>query len=440
MFKPPFRPVLAPINMAVGQQMSYPDEAAEPLRPPTKGVEIFQKGHVRLAHLDAHLYCSLIGTCLSTSELRKLMARFIRVDGLSDLDVHHEAVRLASEGGAVAKALNKALDRRHEAVLRRFSQARDAQALDQLWDDACRRGEIPGAYWAVLSHRELTPELRQRAFGDVHMLSHLVGAANRADVRRLVALERDNEDLRQRLDVQMSHCQELVAQRELTIGRLQQDLGEARWHLQAALMSRSSDAQQEVGANRAAGTALIALHTERRERAEQAAAAAAAEAAGAKESLEQLQQHCAELQRELAAAERQLRQIGGPDAASEQGLEGDLRGRRVLYVGGRPSSTPAIRDLVLRHGGEFRHHDGGLEDRKGLLASAVTWAELVVFPVDCIDHDSAGNLKRLCARNDLPFVALRSASVASFAAAISSRFVDGSGGDLSRPVRCLRNG
>jgi hypothetical protein len=75
---------------------------------------------------------------------------------------------------------------------------------------------------------------------------------------------------------------------------------------------------------------------------------------------------------------------------------------------------------VLRHGGDFQRHDGGFEDRKGLLASAVTGADLVVFPVDCIDHDSATMLKRVCLRQGIAYIPMRSASVASFAAALSS--------------------
>ena len=52
---------------------------------------------VRLADLDPHLHCSVIGTCMGTAELRKLMARFLFVRDSSDLDVHHEAVRLSAQ-------------------------------------------------------------------------------------------------------------------------------------------------------------------------------------------------------------------------------------------------------------------------------------------------------------------------------------------------------
>jgi hypothetical protein len=146
------------------------------------------------------------------------------------------------------------------------------------------------------------------------------------------------------------------------------------------------------------------------------------------------------LQRELSAAEAQLQQMSDAGSMPDQYLEEQLRGRRILYVGGRPSSTPAIRDLVLRHGGEFQRHDGGLEDRKGLLASAVAWAQAVVFPVDCIDHDSANNLKRYCVRQGVPFYPLRNASVASFAAALSSRLESGPEDDSSGPRICLKHG
>ncbi|SPJ15363.1 conserved hypothetical protein [Burkholderiales bacterium] len=146
------------------------------------------------------------------------------------------------------------------------------------------------------------------------------------------------------------------------------------------------------------------------------------------------------LRHELAAAESELRELSDDGSTPGRRLDERLRGRRVLYVGGRPSSTPAIRDLVLRHGGEFQRHDGGLEDRKGLLAAAVAWAELVAFPVDCIDHDAARNLKRLCTRQSVPFLALRCASIASFATACSTGPGPSTEDDDPAHATCLRHG
>lgn len=393
-------------------------------------------GRARLQQLNPHFYCSVIGTCLGTTDLRKVIAKFVDVHGRTDIDLHHDAVSLANQGGPSAKALNKALDHTHEAVLRRFDKVKGSDALAAAWDESRERGEIPGAYWALLTHRDVTEALRAKVFGEVHMLSHLVGAANRADIRRLVGLEHENAELRERLDRQQLRSQEVLATRDEAMARLQDELANALRQLGEV---RAQRADAPVAAMAESQAALVAIQAERRERAEQATAAAQAESARLQDELDQLQRHLATLQQELGAAETQLREFGEPDEeGGASSLSAHLQGRRVLYVGGRPSSTPAIRGLVERHGGSFQRHDGGLEDRKGLLSSAVAAADLVVFPVDCIDHDSAGNLKRICTRQSISFVPLRSASVASFAAAIANRHGD-TGGSGHSPI-CPRHG
>ena len=142
---------------------------------------------------------------------------------------------------------------------------------------------------------------------------------------------------------------------------------------------------------------------------------AAAEIARLRDELDHARAHSAELAHEISAMEAQVDDEAGGTSKLGLSLERHLRGFKVLYVGGRPSTTPAIRRLVVRHGGEFQSHDGGLEDRKGLLPAAVAWADIVAFPVDCVDHDSVASLKRICSRQGLPYVPLRSAGIASFA-------------------------
>ena len=444
MLKPPFKlatSTSASTALASAARTAYaPVACCEPEDDAPESASTTSR--VRLADLDPHLHCSVIGTCLGTAELRKLMARFLFVRDSSDLDVHHEAVRLSGQGGPVVKALHKALEQRHDAVVQRFARAQDAAALAALWDETLKQGEIPGAYWAVLTHRQVSPELRQKVFGDVHMLSHLVGAANRADIRRLVALEAENAEMRERAERQQLRAQELADERDQTIARLRLDLAHAEAEREAAVARNASTASQQADREQLdASLALVAVQTARRERAEQAAGSAAEESARLRDELDHLDRHVLALNRELAAAETQLREVGDGASTTQRVLDQSLKGRRVLYVGGRPSSTPAIRDLVLRHGGEFQHHDGGLEDRKGLLASGVAWAELVVFPVDCIDHDSAGNLKRQCTRQGVRYLPLRSASVTSLAAALSQGDApEDDDDDRAGPPGCLKHG
>lgn len=434
MHNPPFklaRP-LAVSELSVGMSRPGLARCCEGDAVQAVHAEAPRPSRTRLADLDLPLHCSVIGTCMGTADLRKLMAKFVPVAEMSDLEIHHDAVQRSSDGGVVTKALNKALDQRHDLVIQRFAKARGAEALEALWDEALKLGEIPGAYWAMLTHRQLTPELRQRVFGDVHMLSHLVGAANRADIRRLVALERENAEWRERAERQQLRGQALVEERDHAVAEWRQALADAEARrFVAPSVDATAQALEGCRAELATAQAQIALQTERRERAEQSTGVAVNELERLRDELAHLGRHVDTLNRELNAAETQLREIGGETAPAERSLERQLNGRRVFYVGGRPSSTPAIRDLVHRHGGDFQHHDGGFEDRKGLLAAGVHWAQIVVFPVDCIDHDSAGNLKRLCARQGLPYVPLRGASVASFVAALSARENDPTVGGAS---------
>ena len=54
------------------------------------------------------------------------------------------------------------------------------------------------------------------------MLSHLVGAANRTDIRRLAALEKENAELQAKTDRQQLKLREVITSRDATIRQLAQ--------------------------------------------------------------------------------------------------------------------------------------------------------------------------------------------------------------------------
>ncbi len=401
---------------------------------PTEPVAAPAIGRTRLHQMEGHLHCSIIGTCLGTGELRKLMGRHVVVKGLSDLEVHHLAVSQAGLNGDVSKALHKALDQRHAGAVRTFGAVQGEAGLDAAWRQAWAQGDIPGAYWALMTHKVASTEQRQEAFGEVHMLSHLMGSAHRHELKRFVALEKENAELHERLEREQLRRQEALQERD--------ELA-AQAHRQAlAHECRIAELRAEQRPVPAMPGDWVALQTQRREQAERWAGEARALAQRLQDQLDHLQAQGRAMAEELAAAEAELQQLSasatGADAARPSALL--LQSRRVLYVGGRPSSTPAIRDYVQRHGGEFLHHDGGLETRKGLLAALLPRADLVVFPVDCVDHDSVSNLKRLSERHQVPFIALRSASLASFAATLRRELTPVDDSSAVPPRFCLKHG
>ena len=69
------------------------------------------------------------------------------------------------------------------------------------------------------THPLATEQTCKVVFGDIHMLSHLVGAANRADIRRLAQLEAENVALSDKIRRQESQLRSAILSRDAEIAR-----------------------------------------------------------------------------------------------------------------------------------------------------------------------------------------------------------------------------
>jgi hypothetical protein len=427
---------------AIGLLRHPPKDACCSPRPPVP-VAAARPQRATLADLDLHLHCSIIGTCLTTGELRKLVPRFVpHIDRAraTDLDIHHAAVELSCEGGPARKELNKALDARHTLAIKKFKAAADEHALRALWQGAMASGDIPGAYWALMTHPALTPDVRALAFGDVHMLSHLVGASNRADIRRLVALEADCETLRDRNERQQVRLHEQAVAHADQVRKLE---GQVQ-ALSLECRRQQSDAGRDeelaqLRASLAERDASLALHIERRIVAEQRLAASEEAVEAQQVVLDRVRKEAGALHAEATAAEEALAaMLAGADAGATLPR---LDGTRIAYVGGRPGTTVVLSRLVEAAGGELLLHDGGVEERKGALAALLPRADAVVFPVDYISHNAMQVVKRICEQSGTEYHPIRSASVAGFVLLLQEVF--GAGKALPRAPRsafCVRHG
>ena len=94
----------------------------------------------RTAIWDMHhsVHCSIIGTCLSNAEIRRLLIKLgvHGAESANDHDLHKQGVALAGKSQGGGKFIQKALDRRHEAAIRQFAKAKDENALSELWEEA----------------------------------------------------------------------------------------------------------------------------------------------------------------------------------------------------------------------------------------------------------------------------------------------------------------
>jgi hypothetical protein len=384
----------------------------------------------RIWEISGHLHCSIIGTCLTTTELRQIFIKMglPGVDKETDHELHGRAVLLAGRREVASKLLQKALDRRHRSAITQFAKVRDAGDLETLWAGAVQRADIPGGYWAVLTHQHATEDLVRKVFGEVHMLSHLVGAANRADIRRLHELEAENASLQEKVARQQGRLREAIVTRDATIADLNGMLARmiAARHGEGATAAGPGEPAPGDEGDRATTARLVAdlrrrLSSEAaaRERAERRLQGLTEERDAERKQRVALERRAQELGQELESVEAVLGQML-PASDSDGEVPGDLAGTTLLYVGGRAHHVSQIRKLAERCSARFLHHDGGIDDRSGLLEGLVARADLSLFPVDCVSHNAVAVVKRISRGANKPFVALRGSGLTSFAAALRS--------------------
>lgn len=365
----------------------------------------------RIWELSSNFHCSIVGTCLTTADLRQLFTKLKNPSAktASDHEIHGLAVTGAGSRDLPGKLLNKMLDKRHEGAVRRFSKAKTVEDVRALWRACLDKGEVPGAYWAVLTHPSSDKALIREAFGDVHMLSHLVGMSNRADIARLRELERDLGARDEKIARQEARLRQMGDARAALLREAEQLRIDLRRALeQAATPAPEPEAlgllRQRLADEQNRSAVLSARLAER----EQALAAADQQVA-------QWERHAGELARELGALEASLM----PPASTGALPQARIDGLSLLYVGGRPKQVEQLRTLAERLGGTLLSHDGGVEEATALLPGLVSQADIAFFPVDCVSHLASSQVKRLCREAGKAFVPLRTSGLASFAAALA---------------------
>jgi hypothetical protein len=380
-----------------------------------------ERRRTRIWELSNSLHCSIVGTCLSNAELRHILMKLgvAGAETASDHELHEKGVLIAGSRDGGAKFLQKALDRRHRVTLDRFAKAKEPDALRALWTESVKNGEIPGAYWAVVTHPATTESLARQAFGEVHMLSHLVGAANRADICQLRQLEEDNAALQAKVERQQQLLREGFTARDATIRRLNDML--ARTMVPPAGQSAPTPETPDAAVDGVVAEMSKRLvgETVRRERLERRLTASAEALKVAEQARHAAEDERDAIRQELAAVEDRMdalllpRDEAGSDAP-------DLAGLAILYVGGRTHQTPRLRAVVERAGARFLHHDGGIEHSATLLPGLIGRADVTVFPVDCVSHDAMSSVKRHCRQSRKPYLALRTSSLAALLSALAS--------------------
>ena len=134
--------------------------------------------------------CQELGVCQARHcidcpmpRVRVLARKLLVLQGdEDDYTLHCSLVTAAARRNVVAEALQKDLEQRFSLDVRNAARAKCRESLMTWWRNRAAQGEIAGALWATLTHARCDEWLEMRVLGQVHMLQHQVGAAQRVDL------------------------------------------------------------------------------------------------------------------------------------------------------------------------------------------------------------------------------------------------------------------
>lgn len=386
-------------------------------------------------------HCSIVGTCLRREELRKIAKKKVYALNLetTDFELHTAMVGLASENSARAKALHTYLDTKYQSAVIRYSRIKTDDAIETLWRIDAARGSIAGAFWAIMTSMAPSQELVHRIYSEIHMLGHDFLGDHQKNLRQIQEL-RDKKNLVQ--EVLVSERQYFQQQKKELEERLSGLAGmekdysildkEARTLradnesmrnalLQDSSMEELNRLKVQIAFQRQSTAVLCgsvnSLSAELRQ-----ALATIAELKGAND---RLGRENMEYQQEMRAMEAALMNRSTVEKCTNCGncaeqLAGrcsgpDLCGKKVLYVGGLHKMVPHYQQIVEHYGGQFMHHDGGVEAARNQLPKMLGSADVVFCPVDCVSHDACTCVKKMCKHYQKPFVMMRSSGLSTLA-------------------------
>lgn len=432
------RPV-SPIGPLSDAPRAFPAAAAMSQTPPTPVLRRRRK----LWELDGKHHCPVIGTCVSIAELRKFMSRFLgAVDVSNAYEMHVTAVNRVSDRNAMSEAIHKHLDRKFRLCLLAFDKAHTDAEVMTLWREHLARGEVAGALWAAVTHRAISAASEQEVFTEIHMLSHQLGAGQAADNRRLSRLEKENAELKARLEAQK--LQEAL--RDAKLRQQLREIGDER----NGLLERKAEMLRLRQRLQAFESGAIIVDITQKMRALQQAneelTTQAQRAWALEKSLKAAHREAEALakERNMLMAERdalqRILQASAPDDNVAAGCDGLCAGceladsqRCILCVGGRHSLVSHYRALAERLGIRLIHHDGGVEESLSRLPDMIDGADAVLCPTDCVSHTAYYQVKRQCKRKQKPCLLFKGAGVSGFAIALA-RLTSGQSSLTDAPI------
>ena len=295
-----------------------------------------------------------------------------------DVDVLYHVVDDMVTRNPLAEAFQKHLDERHALAVRRLAKVRDAETLQAAWARALDDDDMPATLWALLTH-PLGAALESAALCDARawVFAHgrrsvaLLRAQQQAESRAADA-RLDAENLRGRLIAHQQQAAQALCTAQAEIARLTGEIARlertASCHAKPVVAGRRTETRDEMPGAKAKGSLLVPPSLPA-----------------------------------LPTPQPSVVSAPPPPRASPPIR---VHGRRVLCVGGIQHAVAHYRGRIEKLGGQFEHHDGGLQDSVHALEGRLNRADLVICQAACVNHEAYHRVKRHCERTGTPCVYL----------------------------------
>ncbi|MEA3224215.1 MAG: DUF2325 domain-containing protein [Thermodesulfobacteriota bacterium] len=376
-----------------------------------------------LWEIENFYHCSIIGTCLTIFEQKKILAKeHIPYKKLTLPEIHSIMVSNCQEENNLSRRLNNLLNQKYRKEILDLSDYSEEELLT-LWEKKLKVGDICGVYWVALSRKDLSGKTPCKLFGDVHMLSHLNGGETREYLREAVSIRERNGALTKRLEhekiIRRQQKKELVTMKEDLIemerkynttgienSELTQKLGEVHStkridEIKAKNLALKDQLQKGEDMLKRYTNLIESLKKEKEEMFS---------------NLANLEESNRLLKNEVYDTPQQLSNIHFQ--CDESCPAFDLYAKRILIVGGITRLSSIYRDLIEERGGAFDYHDGYMRGGETILEDQIKRSDFVLCPVDVNSHNACLTVKKFCKKSRRSYQMLSSSSLTSITRAL----------------------
>ena len=365
-------------------------------------------GRQAIWDIPEYKLCTVMGTCLELNRLRKMKNRFRKhLEDMpldSDYDLHVCCVSVCRSKNLLSKLINRMLNQQSAQEIREIRSLKDDSAIRHLWLSrvATDAHNLAGYYWAIITSPKASTELKDKLYGEVHMISHISGQRRMNNLREREAenaqmqyglKKKDRTIVRKKERIEQ--LRKVVSSLENQVRYLSSDNSDKKAKLQKA--ETSPQVYEQIIHSQMNCMDRLQTRVDKQ-----------------KLEIDDLRQLLGKKsipdidQSSAAALTHEIVDPGSTQQAR------DLCGKKILYVGGFSRHRNKFQKLTEAINGCFLYHDGGIQQSIYQLDDLVKRADAIFCPIDCISHGAVDRIKKLSKTECKDCVFLRSASLSSF--------------------------